>query len=87
MAAPKLGANTGNRGKGRPKGSLNKTTASIKQALTEAFEMTGGVKSLVKWANQNETEFYRLWSKLVPQDVTVAGQDGGPIMVTVRFVK
>lgn len=55
---------------GRRKGSVNKTTASVKQALTEAFTQKGGVPALLKWAKANETEFYKLWGRLVPVDVT-----------------
>lgn len=66
-----------NAGKGRPKGSVNKTTASVKQALTDAFEQKGGIPSLVTWAQTNETEFYKLWGRLVPHEVT--GKDGAPL--------
>ena len=80
--------NTGNRrppnaGKGRPKGSVNKTTASTKAALTDAFEKLGGVASLVAWGRKNRSEFYKLWGKLVPQEVT--GSDGGPVTVKVVY--
>ena len=56
------------RGRGRPKGSPNKTTASIKQAMMLAFEGIGGVPALIKWAKTERTEFYKLWIKLLPQD-------------------
>ena len=56
---------------GRQKGSLNKTTTAVREALTTAFEEMGGVASLVDWGRQNETEFYRLWSKLIPQESPV----------------
>lgn len=68
-----------NAGKGRPKGSLNKTTKSVKEALVAAFEKRGGVDSLVKWAKENETEFYKLWGRLAPTEVS--GPDGNPIAV------
>lgn len=70
-----------NAGKGRKKGSKNKVTASVKQALTEAFEKRGGVASLVKWAKLNETEFYKLWGRLVPTEVT--GEGGGALGMTI----
>jgi len=86
MAASKDVANTAkntrpkppNAGKGRPKGSLNKTTASIKAALLEAFEQRGGVGALVKWATTNETEFYKLCGRLIPTEIT--GKDGAPLI-------
>lgn len=73
----------GNRGKGRKKGVPNKTTASVKAALVEAFDKRGGVPALVKWASANETEFYKLWGRLVPHEVTGAG--GGPLGIKVVF--
>lgn len=69
-----------NAGKGRKKGSLNKSTASVKQALTDAFEQRGGVAALLKWAKDEPTEFYKLWGKLVPHEVS--GVDGAPIAVS-----
>jgi hypothetical protein len=76
-SSPKEGANRGNAGKGRPKGSLNKTTASIKAALLEAFEKRGGVDALVSWGDDNPTEFYKLIGRLVPHEVS--GPDGAPL--------
>lgn len=69
---------------GRQKGSINKTTASVKAALLEAFEQKGGVPSLLDWAQENPTEFYRLWGRLAPAEVQMGGADGGPLTVTVR---
>ncbi len=73
---PKLGANRGNAGKGRPKGSANKSTMAVKEALSAAFDGMGGVERLQTWAQANETEFYKLWVKMLPQDVNanVAGK-------------
>jgi len=68
-----------NAGKGRVKGVPNKTTVAVKAALIEAFENLGGVPSLVTWGEENRTEFYKLWAKLLPTEVT--GPDGGPIPV------
>lgn len=87
MANKQTGNNGRRPGPGRPKGSPNKITASIKQALTDAFDNLGGVPSLVKWGKENQTEFYKLWSKLVPQDVQVGGEGGGPLQVTVRIAR
>ena len=56
-------------GSGRKKGVPNKTTANVKQALTEAFEKLGGVSALSTWAASEPGEFYKLWAKLLPQDV------------------
>jgi hypothetical protein len=77
------GAKTG----GRQKGSVNKTTMAVKEALTEAFEQIGGVSSLVVWGRLNETEFYKLWAKLLPQEVQakLSDADGSPIRFTLAI--
>jgi hypothetical protein len=36
-------------------------------AMNEAFELIGGVPRLALWADRNETEFYRLYAKTIPQ--------------------
>lgn len=59
---------------GRPKGSLNKTTASTKAALTAAFEGLGGVPSLIAWGEKNRGDFYALWGRLIPKEVDVTSK-------------
>ena len=51
---------------GRVKGTPNKSTAAVKEALTSAFEGLAGVPALIEWGRENPTEFYRLWSRLLP---------------------
>lgn len=69
-----IGSKTG----GRKAGTPNKTTASVRAAIVEAFDGLGGVKSLIEWGKENRTEFYtRIWVKLAPSQIT--GEDGGPI--------
>jgi hypothetical protein len=60
-----------NAGKGRPKGTPNKITASVKAALSEAFDQLGGVPSLVAWGLENPSAFYPLWAKMLPAEVDV----------------
>lgn len=36
-------------------------------AMNEAFELIGGIPRLAIWADSNPTEFYRLYSKTIPQ--------------------
>jgi hypothetical protein len=58
---------------GRIAGYPNKTTVSVKQALEAAFQGLGGVPALIAWAEKEPAEFYRLWSKLLPRNVTIEG--------------
>jgi hypothetical protein len=62
---------------GRRKGSQNKTTATVKAALVEAFDKRGGVKALAEWAEAAPADFYKLWAKMLPQEIS--GPDGEPI--------
>lgn len=61
-------------GAGRPKGKPNKFTASVKQAFADAFDNMGGVKALTEWGKTNPTDFYKLYSKLIPTDITTNGE-------------
>ena len=65
----------GKRFGGRQKGTPNKTTAKVKEAMELAFEGIGGVPALIEWAEYNKTEFYKLFVKLLPVqvDANVAG--------------
>ena len=56
-------------GAGRKKGSANKTTVKVREAMELAFEGIGGVPALVEWAQDNQTEFYKLFAKLLPVQV------------------
>lgn len=38
--------------------------------LRRAFYAMGGWQALAQWGKQNPTEFYRLWSKVLPKEVT-----------------
>lgn len=59
----------GTPGPGRPKGSQNKSSVAAKLAFQHAFDGLGGVDALMEWARDNQTEFFKLYSKLIPQDV------------------
>jgi hypothetical protein len=80
MAAPKGHKKYGGQN-GRPKGTKNKFTSSAKEAFQYAFDSIGGKKNLAKWAKENQTEFYKLFSKLIPVDVTNSDQSLTPIFV------
>lgn len=80
-AEPKVGPNRGNAGKGRPKGSPNKTTALLKDAILKAAEKAGnkvGDEGLVSYlelqAAENPGPFMSLLGKVLPMQLT--GEDG-----------
>ena len=67
---------------GRPAGSVNKVTQSMREAFKAAFDERGGVPALLEWAEANPTPFYQLVGRLIPVEVT--GEDGGALVITVR---
>jgi hypothetical protein len=43
------------------------------------FNGLGGTSAMKEWAKANQTEFYRMYAKLLPLQVT--GENGGPLQV------
>lgn len=72
---------------GRKKGSVNKTTVAAKQAFQLAFDQVGGVEKLVEWANKNQTDFYKLYGRLIPQDVNANMSGAVKVDGTIKFVR
>lgn len=77
-----------NAGKGRPKGSVNKTTALLKDAILKAAENAGNkvgdaglVSYLEQQAEANPGPFMALLGKVLPMQVT--GEEGGAINIQV----
>lgn len=66
---------------GRKAGTPNKLGATAKENIQAVFVRLGGYKHMTEWARENPTEFYRLYSKLLPVEAHVSGKDGGPISV------
>ena len=70
MAFAKGRAKTG----GKQKGTVNKVTATAKQAFQLAFDELGGVNGLVAWAKSdpdNLATLYTLYARLIPTDTNV----------------
>lgn len=67
---------------GRQKGTPNKTTALLKDAILEAAELAGGKDGLVGYlkiqATANPGPFMSLLGKVLPQQLT--GSDGLPLI-------
>lgn len=77
--APKA---AGNRGKGRKPGVPNKTTALLKDMILQALDKKGGVKYLMKQADDNPTAFMTLVGRVLPLqvDASVTGEVIGRII-------
>ena len=76
-------------GKGRPKGSKNKTTALLKDAILKAAEEAGGKEGMVGYLKQqavkNPTAFMSLLGKVLPIQHT--GEDGDAINLKVSVIE
>lgn len=48
----------------------------VVEAFQSAFLMVGGIQRLALWGNDNPTEFYRLYAKLLPSTTVVLGDAG-----------
>jgi len=86
MEEPKVGVNTGNRGKGRPKGAPNKTTALLKDAILKAAEAAGDgdmVAYLTAQARLNPGPFMSLLGKVLPMQI--AGDPENPLRTITRI--
>jgi hypothetical protein len=56
-------------GRGRKPGSVNKTTAAVKETILVAFEGMGGLSALIEWGKANPTPFYQIYAKLLPKEI------------------
>jgi hypothetical protein len=45
--------------------------ADVVRAFAQSFELIGGVPRLALWAHQNESEFFKLYAKLLPSATVV----------------
>ncbi len=59
---------------GRQKGVENHSTRSVKEALLKAYGAIGDDQAFAEWAIENRTEFYKLWSKIMPTEVNATGE-------------
>jgi hypothetical protein len=73
-------------GAGRPKGSKNRTTLQLREAILAALDRVGGEKYLARLAIENSSAFSSLLARVLPHTLTAAsGSDGGPS--TVMFTR
>jgi hypothetical protein len=86
-----------NAGKGRPKGSANKTTTALKEAILQAGEAVGadgegaeGLTGYLKTLARTEPKaFSSLLGKVLPLQVQGSGEDGELLVSVIerRIVK
>ena len=68
MTEPRVGeSRRGNAGKGRKKGSRNKLTRSVKDAIAYAAEGLGGADRLIEWVKEDEKNEHSFWTQIYPK--------------------
>lgn len=72
---------------GRQKGTPNKTTALLKDAILKAAEQAGGDDGMVGYltlqATENPGPFMSLLGKVLPMQIA-GDDDGGPLKVVIQ---
>jgi hypothetical protein len=63
--------------KGRPKGAVNKLSATCKENIAAVFTRLGGTAAMAKWAEKNPSEFYKIYARLLP--VELEGASSGSL--------
>ncbi len=68
---------------GRPKGAKNKLTNDVRAIFHKVYEEMGGEdkdgkkvsghQAMLTWARDNQTEFYRLYGKMIPATAELVG--------------
>ena len=72
---------------GRPKGSRNKTTIQLKEAILEALEGVGGTRYLEQIARDNPSAFVQLIGKVLPLQAPAPEADKGKVITIIRAKK
>jgi len=55
---------------GRQQGTPNRITTAFKQAVQIVYDDIGGHVAFAAWARENQTDFYRIASRLIPTEIT-----------------
>lgn len=70
----------------RPPGAKGKAQKTAKENVLAVFTRLGGTANMAKWARENQTEFYKMYGRLVPQqidmDVNIKPKDVSAIPLT-----
>lgn len=63
---------------GRKAGTPNQLSSLAKDNIAAVFNKIGGSAAMAKWAEENQTQFYQIYAKLLPIDLKHAGngEDG-----------
>ena len=70
-------------GPGRPKGALNKTTRSVKEAIEYAAKGLGGADRMISWAKEDAANERAFWASIYPKllPLQISGEGGGAVIL------
>lgn len=68
-------------GSGRKKGTPNKISLKVRDDIVEVFTNLGGVESMTRWAKKHQTDFYKIYSNMVPRSIQTFDADNEDIDV------
>lgn len=77
---------------GRKAGVPNKVSGTVKDNILAVFNRLDGTSGMAKWAESNQTEFYKMYSRLLPTEtpdlrsVELSGPDGQAIPIITKMV-
>lgn len=55
---------------GRKLGAVNTVNATVKDNILAVFNRLDGTAGMAAWARKNLTEFYKLYARLLPMEIT-----------------
>lgn len=72
---------------GRKVGSKNKLSATARENVICVFTRLGGTAYMAEWARENPSEFFRIYARLVPQEVkAMIDPNANTVNVAVSFI-
>jgi hypothetical protein len=57
---------------------------NAREQLKHAFDLIGGIPRLAMWGHQNPGDFYKLWVRTVPTQIT--GENGGALRIELGWI-
>ncbi len=72
-------------GRGRPKGTPNKTTKALKDMILGALSDVGGQSYLARQAEENPTAFLTLVGKVLPHELKADLEGSGNMTVSIQW--
>jgi hypothetical protein len=86
MAKTSTSFKKGDKRAGRPKGTPNKLTKTVRDTVLAAFNdlQSDPKANILTWAKENPKEFYQIAAKLIPTEITVPE---GEVLIAQLIIK